>query len=52
MIKKEKFTRIDYVEILNSENLEKIDKIEKNVIIALAVFVGKTRLIDNILIKK
>lgn len=52
MIKKEKFTKIDYVEILNSDNLEKIDNIKGNIVIALAVFVGKTRLIDNILIKK
>lgn len=52
MIEREKFTKIDYVEILNSKNLEKIKKIKENVIVALAVFIGKTRLIDNMLIEK
>lgn len=42
--------RIDYAEITNPENLEKIEQIKKRpVLIALAVYVGKTRLIDNIL---
>ncbi|MEW6027220.1 MAG: pantoate--beta-alanine ligase [Planctomycetota bacterium] len=42
-------SRIDYVEIADPETLEKAEKIKKRpVLIALAVFVGKTRLIDNI----
>lgn len=52
MIEKEKSAKIDYIEILNSKNLEKIKKIKGNAIIALAVFIGKTRLIDNMLIEK
>ncbi len=52
MIEREKSTKIDYVEILNSKNLKKVKKTEGDVIIALAVFVGKTRLIDNMLIEK
>lgn len=52
MIEKEKSAKIDYIEILNSKNLEKIKKIKGNVIVALAVFIGKTRLIDNMLIEK
>ncbi|MBU1704198.1 MAG: pantoate--beta-alanine ligase [Nanoarchaeota archaeon] len=51
-ISKQPFTKIDYVEIVNSENLKKLDKIEGKVLIALAVFVGKPRLIDNMLIEK
>ncbi|RUM60382.1 MAG: pantoate--beta-alanine ligase [Persephonella sp.] len=42
------YTRIQYVEIVDSETLEPKTKVEKGDIIAVAVFVGDTRLIDNI----
>jgi len=49
----EKFphTRVQYVEIVDPETLEEVREIKGPVLIALAVFVGKTRLIDNRLIK-
>jgi len=47
MINKVKNTRIEYVEIVNAINLEPVDILEGNIMIALAVFIGKTRLIDN-----
>lgn len=49
----EKFphTRVQYVEIVDPETLEEVKEIKGPVLIALAVFVGKTRLIDNRLIK-
>lgn len=42
-------TRIDYVKLCHPETLEYIEKgeIKENVLLALAVFVGNTRLIDN-----
>ncbi len=40
--------RIDYVEIVGSENLEPVKKISGKTLIAVASFFGKTRLIDNI----
>ncbi len=40
-------TKIDYIEIVHPETLEPLKVIEKTAIIALAVFVGKARLIDN-----
>lgn len=40
--------KIQYVEIVNIENLEPIKKIKGDVMIAIAVFLGKARLIDNI----
>lgn len=43
-------TRIDYVSICDPETLEDIDIIDKPVLMALAVHVGTTRLIDNILL--
>jgi len=44
-------TKIDYIEIRDADTLATIDKINSKVVIALAVFVGKTRLIDNIIVK-
>jgi len=42
--------KIDYVSIVNKNNLEPVDKIFENTLIAVAVYFGSTRLIDNILI--
>ncbi|MFZ5968057.1 MAG: pantoate--beta-alanine ligase [Bacillota bacterium] len=47
-IEKELLAVIDYVEVVHGESLETIDKIEGKVLMALAVKIGKTRLIDNI----
>jgi len=43
----EPLARIDYVEIVDAETLENVVKIEKPVLTATAVYIGKTRLIDN-----
>ena len=42
--------RLDYVEAVNPESLEALSDISKGALVALAAFVGKTRLIDNILL--
>ncbi len=39
--------RIDYIEIVDDATLEKAATLETACLVALAVFVGKTRLIDN-----
>ncbi len=44
-------SKIDYIEIVDMENLESIDIVEGKVLIALAVHIGKTRLIDNIIME-
>lgn len=49
MIRKEKLARIDYISIVDGETLEDREKIEGKILIALAVWIGKTRLIDNLL---
>lgn len=41
-------TDIDYVEIVNSKTIESIKEIKGDVLIALAVKIGKARLLDNI----
>ncbi len=39
--------RIDYVELRHPETLEPVDAVAPRAVLALAAFVGKTRLIDN-----
>ena len=46
-INKEPLAKIDYVEAVDLETVEKIDVIKGKVLIAMAVYIGKTRLIDN-----
>src|SRR2546430_1819109 len=43
-----KGARIDYISIVDAENLQPLEKLRPNALIALAVFIGKTRLIDNL----
>ncbi len=40
--------RIDYVEIAHSDSLEPVAKVGPSTVLAVAVFFGKTRLIDNL----
>jgi len=48
ILRQGKSVRTDYIEIVDTTNLKPVEKIQGDVLIALAVFVGKTRLIDNI----
>lgn len=41
------YSRIDYVEIVDKDSLEKLDFIDRPFLMAMAVFINKTRLIDN-----
>ena len=42
--------RIDYIEIVDADTLEPKQEVAGRILIALAVFIGKTRLIDNLLL--
>ncbi len=44
------FTKVQYIEFVDPQSLEPVKVIDKPVLCALAVFVGKARLIDNMLI--
>ena len=45
--------RIDYVSLNDGETLEKLDRIhERPALLSLAVFIGKTRLIDNVVLSE
>lgn len=50
-IKKMPLADIDYIEIVNQSNLSHLDVIDQKVLVALAVRIGKTRLIDNLLVE-
>ena len=50
-LSKEPLAKIDYVEIVDSDSLETVELIEKSVLIPIAVYIGKTRLIDNFTFK-
>lgn len=50
ILESEPLARIDYIEIVDSFTLKPVDELQGTVLIALAVFIGKTRLIDNMTI--
>ncbi len=50
MITAEPLARLDYVSAADPMTLEELDEIKNGVLLSTAVFFGKTRLIDNILI--
>ena len=43
------YAKIDYIKIVDAKNLEDVDKITDDVLVALAVEIGPARLIDNII---
>ncbi|MDO4491111.1 MAG: pantoate--beta-alanine ligase [Lachnospiraceae bacterium] len=43
----EPLARIDYVSMVDALTMQPVDKVEKDVLTAMAVYIGKTRLIDN-----
>jgi len=45
-----KSVRIDYIAIVDADSLEALDEVRDNTLIAVAAFVGGTRLIDNTII--
>jgi len=49
LIREEGPLRIDYIAIVDPDTLEPVERIEGKVLVALAAWVGKTRLIDNII---
>lgn len=50
-IRRTPFTRIEYVSLCHPATLEDLETIEEETLLALAVFVGKARLIDNRLLR-
>ena len=50
MVSKTKGVEIDYISIVSLPDLKDVKEIKDQVMIAIAVFIGKTRLIDNIIL--
>ncbi len=51
VIEKEPMAKIDYIEMVDSETMRPLTSIDRTALCALAVYIGKTRLIDNILLE-
>ena len=49
VIDAEPLAKIDYVEVVNFDTIEAMDTLDGTVLTAIAVYIGKTRLIDNFL---
>lgn len=49
-IEAEPLSRIDYIKICNANDLKDIDQITQRAVLAVAVNIGKARLIDNIIL--
>jgi len=49
ILQSEPLVRIDYIKICDADTLKDVDRIDGNVVIALAAYLGKTRLIDNLI---
>lgn len=50
-VESEPLAKIDYVEIVDGLSMQPVDKIESSILAAMAVYIGKTRLIDNFIIE-
>lgn len=50
-INTEPLAKIDYVDVVDFDTITPVDKIGKSVLVAIAVYIGKTRLIDNFIIE-
>ena len=47
IIEAEPLAKIDYVSMVDALTMQPVESVEKDVLVAMAVYVGKTRLIDN-----
>lgn len=47
VIEAEPLARIDYVMMVDALTMQPVEKVDRNVLVAMAVYIGKTRLIDN-----
>ena len=50
LINEQPLAAIDYISIADAENLNELETITGTALVSLAVRIGKTRLIDNVLI--
>ena len=51
LIQKQPLAQVDYVSIADTATLDELDRVKSPALVSLAVRIGKTRLIDNILLE-
>lgn len=51
-IEKEPLAKIDYVKVVDLDTMQQVKTISGGILTAIAVYIGKTRLIDNFIIEK
>lgn len=51
LIQKKKSAKVDYISIVDLQNLKPLNRIKGKALVALAVWIGKTRLIDNTIVR-
>ncbi len=51
LIQKEPLANIDYVSVANAETLDELDRVKSPALVSLAVRIGSTRLIDNVVLE-
>ena len=51
LIEREPLAKIDYVSIADPETLDELDRVKSPALVSLAVRIGKTRLIDNVVLE-
>ena len=47
VIEAEPLAKIDYVSMVDALTMQPVEKADRDVLVAMAVYIGKTRLIDN-----
>lgn len=52
IIESEKLSKIDYVSAVDLETMKDVDEFDRDVLVAIAVYMGKTRLIDNFIFRR
>lgn len=51
-LEKEPLAKIDYVDVVDFDTITPVQKLTGSVLVAIAVYIGKTRLIDNFIVEK
>lgn len=51
LIEQEPLAKIDYVKAVDASNITPVNEMTGEVLIAMAVYIGSTRLIDNFIYK-
>ena len=52
LIQKQPLAEIDYVSVADAQTLDELDRVEPPALVSLAVKIGKTRLIDNVVLEQ